>query len=78
MTRWPDKLRLKVRSLLHRGQMDDELDRELQFHLEQQLEENLAAGMRPEEARYAALRTLGNVTYIQEQCRDPLVALRYE
>ena len=41
MTRWPDKLRLRVRSLIYRGQVDDELDRELQFHLEQQVEENL-------------------------------------
>ena len=70
MTRWLDKLRLKVRSLIHRGQVDDELARELQFHLEQQVEENLAAGMPPDEARYAALRTVGNMTHLQEQCRD--------
>ena len=68
--RWPDKLRLRMRSLLRRSRLDAELDRELRFHLEQQVEENLAAGLSPEEARYAALRTVGNLTHIQEQCRD--------
>jgi hypothetical protein len=47
-----------------------DLDTELRFHLEQQMEENLAAGMPPAEARRAALRKLGGVTQIQEECRD--------
>ena len=64
------KLRLRLRSLLRRGEVERELDEELRFHLEQLIEENLAAGMAPGEARTAALRTLGGVAQVQEACRD--------
>lgn len=49
---------------------DRELEEELRFHLEMQTRQNLAAGMDPEEARYAALRTFGGVAQVQEDCRD--------
>ena len=49
-----------------------ELDEELQFHLERQVEENIAAGMPPGEARRAALREFGGMD--QPQGRVPLVA----
>jgi len=50
--------------------VEAELDEELQYHLERQIEENLAAGMLPEEARYAALRSLSNIEQRKEECRD--------
>src|SRR5579863_5093452 len=59
-----------MRSLFRRGQMERELEKELRFHLAQQIEENLALGMPPAESRLAALRMLGGVTQIQEECRD--------
>jgi len=65
-----DILRMRLRSLARRNRVEEDLDRELRFHLEQQLEENLAAGVPPAEARRAALRKLGGVTQIQEECRD--------
>ena len=68
--RWLNKLRLRVRSLIDRDGVDRELARELQFHLDRQIEENAALGMAPEEARAAAFRTIGNLTRIQQQCRD--------
>ncbi|PYT23442.1 MAG: hypothetical protein DMG58_28105, partial [Acidobacteria bacterium] len=68
--RWADKLLLRLRSLLRRERVDHELDDELQFHLEQQIEENLAAGVTPEEARYAARRSIGGLAQFKEQCRD--------
>jgi predicted permease len=43
---------------------------ELRFHLEKLAEENVEEGMTPEEARYAALRELGGVEQIKEECRD--------
>lgn len=46
------------------------MDAELRFHFEQQIQENLTAGMNPEEARYAARRTIGGLAQIQVQCRD--------
>src|SRR5947209_7567189 len=61
---------MRCRSLLRRGGMERELDRELQFHLDEQIAENRSLGMGPEEARYAALRRLGGWTQIQEECRD--------
>ncbi|HEY6307474.1 MAG TPA: ABC transporter permease, partial [Candidatus Angelobacter sp.] len=42
---------------------------ELQFHLEQQVAENVAHGMNPEEARNAALRLFGNPTLLREEAR---------
>jgi predicted permease len=50
--------------------MEAELQEELRFHLEREVEENLARGMDPEEARRAALRGFGGVARHQEQCRD--------
>ncbi|HEV2689027.1 MAG TPA: ABC transporter permease, partial [Bryobacteraceae bacterium] len=63
-------MRLRIRSLAARPRVEDELEREVRFHLEQQIEENLALGLPADEARYAALRKLGGVTQIHEECRD--------
>ena len=56
--------------LLHRGREAGRLNAELEFHLEQQIAENLAAGMSPEEARQAALRSFGNPVVLREQARE--------
>jgi len=61
---------MRFSSLVRRGRADEELDKELRFHLDQQIEENLAAGMPLSEARFAAMRRLGGVAQIQEECRD--------
>ncbi len=63
-------LRNRLRSLVQRARVEEELDKELHFHLEQQTEEHLAHGMPLAEARLAALRELGGVAQIQEECRD--------
>jgi hypothetical protein len=65
-----DKLRLRMRSLLRRRSVERELEVEMRFHLDKQMEENLAAGMPTEEARMAALRTIGGLAQFQEECRD--------
>src|SRR4026207_640781 len=67
--RWFDSLRVRLHSLLKRSRIEQELQKEIRFHLDQQIEENIAAGMSKEEARYAALRTIGNIGSIQEECR---------
>src|SRR5208337_2514033 len=46
---------------------DEERARELDAYLEAETEENIARGMSPEEARYAAQRKLGNTTLIREE-----------
>jgi len=70
--RWKDTLILRLRSLFRRARVEDELDTELQFHLQQQVEEHVAAGMSVEEARSSALRAIGSLTLIKEQSRDSL------
>jgi predicted permease len=68
--RWGEIGRLRFRSLARRERVESELDRELAFHLEQQTAENIARGMAPAEARLAALRRIGGVAQIEEECRD--------
>lgn len=67
---WFYTLPLRLRSFFRRKQVDQELKDELRAHLEQQIKENLAAGMSPEDARYSALRALGGMTQIEQRCRD--------
>jgi predicted permease len=59
-----------LRSLLRRNTSEQELGSELRFHMERQEEENLVAGMSPEEARRAALCEFGGVEQVKEECRD--------
>ncbi len=64
------KLLMQGRMLLRRRLAGAQLDAELNFHLDQQIAENLAAGMAPEEARRAALRAFGNLTTLRDQARN--------
>jgi putative ABC transport system permease protein len=68
--RWTYKLPMRLRSLFRKNRVETELSEELRFHLERLIEENIARGMTPQEARYAALRDLGGVEQIKEECRD--------
>src|SRR5215510_823151 len=65
-----NKLRLRLRALFFKSKMEEELDEEAQFHLEREIEENIARGMSPEEARYAAMRSFGGVERVKEESRD--------
>ena len=68
--RWRNLIWMRLRSIVRRRRVEQELNRELRFHLEQEMEANLAAGMAPAEARLAAVRRLGGVEQIKEECRD--------
>jgi putative ABC transport system permease protein len=59
-----------LHALFRKKRAEQELYEEMKFHLEKQVEENAAAGMDEEEARYAALRQFGGVEQIKEECRD--------
>jgi predicted permease len=48
---------------------EDDLDKELQAHLELEAAEQEKAGRQPDEARYAARRALGNLALIKEETR---------
>src|SRR5215469_8787563 len=47
-----------------------ELERELRFHLEQRIADNLASGMSPDEARRRALLEFRGVERVKEECRE--------
>src|SRR6266700_419723 len=67
---WLYSLPQRLRSFFLPNQVDEEMRDELREHLEQQIKENVAKGMSLEEARYSAVRTLGGITQIEQQCRD--------
>jgi predicted permease len=49
---------------------DDDLEEQIRCHLRMEEQENLASGLPPDEARYAALRRFGNVTLAEEGSRE--------
>jgi putative ABC transport system permease protein len=65
-----NKLKRIIRALLHRSEMESELDEELRHHIEQQTEMNLRLGMNPQEARYTAHKSFGGVEQAKELSRD--------
>ncbi|HYU22146.1 MAG TPA: ABC transporter permease, partial [Candidatus Dormibacteraeota bacterium] len=66
---WVQRLWFKFRTLFLRRRIAQRLDDEIQFHLEQQIAENIAAGVSRDEAGYAARRLFGNVTWVKEEVR---------
>ncbi len=68
--RWFDRFRMAVLMLFRRQSETSRLNDELQFHIDQQVKENIAKGFAPDEARYAALRTFGNPTQLRDQARS--------
>ena len=66
-----------IRILIHRisgiflkRRREQELEDEIQSHLDMQIEDYVRQGMSPDEARYAALRSFGGVDQIKEEYRD--------
>jgi len=49
LERWIRMLRLRLRSLFHGRQLDDDLRDELQYHVERLTDANAASGMSPDE-----------------------------
>jgi hypothetical protein len=63
-------LQHRLRALFQKQKLDAEMDEELRSHIEMRTQQNIEAGMNPEEARYAALRQFGWVESIKETCRE--------
>ncbi len=68
--RWYFKLPLRLRSLFRKDRAELDLSDELQFHLQNQIDEFVAQGMNPQQARRAARQSLGGVEQVKEECRD--------
>src|SRR6266851_3174418 len=64
---WIERLRMAMLRLLRWQSEKARLNQELEFHLEQQVEENIAQGMSPHDARCSALRAFGNPTLLREE-----------
>ncbi len=62
MTRW--------RRLSRRSKLEEQLEKELRFHLEQHAADLIAHGCAPEEARRQAKIALGPPEQVKERCRD--------
>ena len=67
---WARRWWLRLQSLSHRRRVAHELDDEIQFHLDQQIAENTAAGMSREEATRRARIEFGGIELAKEECRD--------
>jgi predicted permease len=70
MERWWFTAPLRLRSILRGGRVERELDEELQFHLDRKIEEGIAKGLSPREARYAAMRAMDGLEQRREEMRD--------
>src|SRR2546422_8191067 len=60
----------RLRSSLQKQKLDENLDDELQFHIDARIQEFIAAGMSEDEARARALRLFGNRMLLKERTRD--------
>ena len=63
-------LRVRFRSLFRRTAVTQEIDQELQFHLGQQMEKYLQAGLTPEQARRRIRLEFGGLTQIKGDCQE--------
>ncbi len=63
-------LRARLLARLFRSRHEAELDEELRYHLDREIERNRAAGMPPGVARATALRAFGRITAHQEGVRE--------
>jgi predicted permease len=63
-------LRIRFRSLFGRTAVTQEIDQELQFHLEQQLEKYLLAGLTREQATRRLRLEFGGLSQLKEDCRE--------
>ena len=56
--------------LWRRGQMEEQLEKEMRFHLDQHTADLIAHGQSPQEARRQATLALGGPEQVKEKCRD--------
>ncbi len=64
------QVRVRLRALFRRSEMEREMEEELRFHLEMETEKNLREGMKPREARRRILLAFGGVERHKEGARE--------
>src|SRR6185295_14180428 len=65
-----DRIRMRLRVLFRKEELERELDDELRFHLDREASRNRRDGMTHDDARYAALKSFGPLERSKEECRD--------
>ena len=70
LERWLYTIPLRLRSIFRRTRVEQELDEELQFHLEQRTRHEIASGRTPKEAQIKAIRAMEGIEQQKEACRD--------
>jgi hypothetical protein len=70
--RWLLQLKLRLRSLAQRSRIEQEIDGEFQFHVDQRIEQEIAAGRSADAAKAIAIRSLDGLTQRKEECREAL------
>ncbi|MCG8528788.1 MAG: ABC transporter permease, partial [Opitutales bacterium] len=63
-------IRYFLQLLFRRKDFENNLDEEIELHLEEMIQDHMADGMSRKEARRAALKHFGGVEQIKENCRD--------
>src|SRR5688500_9250518 len=66
---WSDLI-YRLRAMFRRGRMERDLDDELRFHLEHQIEKHTDAGATSEEAARRVRLEFGALDQVKEECRD--------
>jgi hypothetical protein len=64
-----------LRRLWQRAEQEEQLDKELQFHIEERVSALKSAGVNEEEARRRVRQEFGGVEQVKEYCRDARDAL---
>jgi len=64
------KVQRALSALFQKRTLDAEMDEEMRSHIEMRAQEKIAAGMNPEEARYAAVRQFGWLESTKDKCRE--------
>jgi hypothetical protein len=70
MTRWLSQLRAAFLSIVHRRRAERDLEDEMRYHLQLEIDAQQNTGLTPGEARHAALRAMGAIEKSKEECRD--------
>jgi predicted permease len=67
---WWYSIPLRLRSIFRHIRVEQELDEEFRFHLDQLVAQEMAAGKTAEEARRDALRAMDGIERQKQNCRD--------
>jgi putative ABC transport system permease protein len=68
--RWTRRFRLRLRSLFRGNRVEQELAEEFQYHLDRMIDQYVAAGASPSDARARAMRDMGAIDQRKDECRD--------